>query len=112
MCDMGSNGFRGDRRSSHKRKEQRDSQPFGLMISQTLYAKSSVCNICSIPIQAITAGKDTGIPLGLNSTVIKIAEVFNARRNMRFMKKNCDTVKVLMLGRFCHLQVFQCFMPM
>ena len=64
-----------------------------------LYAKASFADFCLIPIQANTVGEDMGIPFDLNKTVVKIAEVFNARRNMRFTKKRCDMDKVLMVGR-------------
>jgi hypothetical protein len=49
------------------------------------YAKSSCRDICSIPIQANTAGEESGISFDLNNTVVQISKVFNAKRNTHFI---------------------------
>jgi hypothetical protein len=52
-----------------------------------LYAKASVPDICSIPIQANKAGQIIGLSFALNDTVVKIARAFNASRNTRFLEE-------------------------
>jgi hypothetical protein len=52
-----------------------------------LYAKVSIPDICSIPIQVSNAGEDHGVSFPFKKTVIKIGRAFNTRRNTLFMRK-------------------------